>query len=104
MTYPDLSNFQVVARYLVLARLLVLRKIVSTVLIGASKVLWMWVREQRSRRIITAAAKAGNRSASSRAGTKWPRLAWTGPVVTGDTQEIGIDPGASVNRAATPTS
>jgi hypothetical protein len=47
MTYPDLSNFQVVARYLVLARLLVLRKIVSTVLIGASKVLWMWVREQR---------------------------------------------------------
>ena len=38
-----------------------------------------------------------------RAGTKWPRLAWTGPVVTGDFQKIDIDPGASVSRAATPT-
>ena len=48
ITYPDLSIFQVVARYLVLAGLFVLREIVSEVLKEAGKELWMWVREQRS--------------------------------------------------------
>lgn len=36
-------------------------------------------------------------------GPKWPRLAWTRPVATGDFQEFGIDPGASVSPAAMPT-
>ena len=36
--------------------------------------------------------------------TTWLRLAWTGPVVTGDSQEIGVDPWPSVSRVATPAS
>ena len=43
-------------------------------------------------------------TAPGESGTTWPRLAWTGPVVTGDFQEFGIDLGRGVGRAATPTS
>ena len=49
MTYPDLSHLQVVAGYLVLAGLFVLREITSGALKEAGKDLWTWAREKRSR-------------------------------------------------------
>jgi hypothetical protein len=49
MTYPDLSNLQVVGGGLLLAGLFVLREITSGALNAAGKELWVWARERRSR-------------------------------------------------------
>lgn len=50
MTYPDLSNLQVVGGYLVLAGLFVLREVASGALKEVGKELWLWAKGRGSRR------------------------------------------------------
>jgi hypothetical protein len=50
ITYPDLSNPQVVAGYLLLAGLFLLKEVASGVLKEAGKELWTWARDTGLRR------------------------------------------------------
>jgi hypothetical protein len=50
ITYPDLSNLQVVGGYLLLAGLFLLKEVASGALKEAGKELWVWAKDRGSRR------------------------------------------------------
>jgi hypothetical protein len=65
VTYPDLSNLQVVGGFLLLAGLFILREFASGALKEAGKDLWGWVKTRRStrrRRVGKGPAMVANRS------------------------------------------